>query len=119
MWCHVLLFGLPVLGVPLFWIFPLPVALAIYVPLSGFSVWLGMVVMRTLRSPVSTGAEALPGCTGRVLTVNGDDAIVQVEGELWRAKSAEPLTPAAPVDVLGLEGLTLRVRPRLHAHARR
>jgi membrane protein implicated in regulation of membrane protease activity len=51
--------------------------------------------------------------------VNSDDVIAQIGGGLWRAKSAEPLTPAALVDVLALEGLTLRVRPRLHALAHR
>lgn len=39
--------------------------------------------------------------------MNSDDVIAQIGGGLWRAKSAEPLTPAALVDVLALEGLTL------------
>jgi len=112
MWCHVLLFGLPVFGLLLFWMLPLPVALATYVPLSAFSLWLAVVVMRALRSPVSTGAEALPGRAGRVVTAAGDDIIVQVDGELWRARSDEPLASEQPVDVLALEGLTLTVSPR-------
>jgi len=112
MWCHVLLFGMPVFGLLLFWIFPLPVALAMYVPLSAFSFWLAMVVMRALRSPVSTGAEALRGRSGRVVTVDAEDIIVQVDGELWRAKSGEPLAPEQLIDVLALEGLTLRVSSR-------
>jgi membrane protein implicated in regulation of membrane protease activity len=111
MWCHVLLFGFPVLGLVLFWLFPLSVAVATYLPLSAFSVWLGMVVMRTLRSPVSTGAEALRGQAGRVVTVDGDELIVQVDGELWRARCGEPLAPEEPVDVIALDGLTLTVRP--------
>lgn len=57
--------------------------------------------------------------SGRVLTANSGDVIAQIEGELWRAKAAEPLTPAGLVDVLALEGLALRVRPRLHALAHR
>lgn len=115
MWCHVLLFGLPVLGLPLFWIFPLPVALAIYVPLSALSVGLGLAVICALRKPVKTGAEGLPGRAGRVLTVDGGDITVQVDGELWRAQSVEALAPAQPVDVLAVEGLTLKVRPHLAA----
>jgi len=105
------LFGLPVFGLLLFWMFPVPIALATYVPISAFSLWLAVVVMRALRSPVSTGAEALPGRAGRVVTADGDDIIVQVDGELWRAKSDEPLAPQQPVDVLALEGLTLTVSP--------
>ena len=112
MWCHVLLFGMPVFGLLLFWIFPLPVALTMYVPLSAFSFWLAMVVGRALRSPVSTGAEALRGRSGRVVTVDAEDIIVQVDGELWRAKSGEPLAPEQLINVLTLEGLTLRVSSR-------
>jgi hypothetical protein len=48
MWCHVLQFGLPVLGLPLFWIFPWPLALALDLPLSAVSVWLGAALMRSL-----------------------------------------------------------------------
>jgi membrane protein implicated in regulation of membrane protease activity len=117
MWCHVLLFGFPVLGLVLFWIFPLPVATALYVALSAFSVWLALVVMRALRSPVSTGAEALRGQRGRVVTTDGDEIIVQVDGELWRARCGEPLAPEQPVDVVALQGLTLTVRPHSAANA--
>lgn len=112
MWCHVVLFGLPVFGLLLFWMSSVPIALATCVPLSAFSLWLAVVVMRALRSPVSTGAEALPGRAGQVMTADGDDIIVQVDGELWRAKSDEPLAPQQPVDVLAIEGLTLTVSPR-------
>lgn len=111
MWCHVVLFGLPVFGLLLFWMFPVPIALATYVPLSAFSLWLAVVVMRALRSPVSTGAEALPGRAGQLVTADGGDIIVQVDGELWRAKCDEPLAPQQPVDVRAIEGLTLTVSP--------
>jgi membrane protein implicated in regulation of membrane protease activity len=111
MWCHVLLFGLPVLGLPLFWIFPLPLALALYLPLSAVSVWLGVVVTRTLRLPVGTGVEALRGRSGRVVTVDRWSALVQLdgEGELWRAICSEPLALKQAVDILDVEGLTLIV----------
>jgi len=118
MWCHGLLFGVPVFGLMLFRMFPLPIALATYVPLSAVSFWLAVVVMRSLRSPVSTGAEALPGRAGRVVTMDGDDIFVQVDGELWRARSDEPLAPRQSVDVLALEGLTLTVSPRLAERVR-
>lgn len=113
MWCHVLLFGLPVLGLPLFWIFPLPVALALYLPLSALSIGFGMVVIRTLRRPVSTGVEALRGRSGRVVTVDGQSIMVQLDGdgELWQATSSEPLAAMQAVDVVDIDGLTLIVGP--------
>jgi membrane protein implicated in regulation of membrane protease activity len=111
MWCHVLLFGLPVLGLPLFWIFPLPLALALYLPLSAVSVGLGVVVTRTLRLPVSTGVEALRGRSGRVVTVDKRSVLAKLdgEGELWRAICSEPLALKQAVEILDVEGLTLIV----------
>lgn len=111
MWCHVLLFGLPVLGLPLFWTFPLPLALALYLPLSTVSVGFGVVVMRALRLPVSTGVAALRGRSGRVVTVDRRSVLVKLdgEGELWRAIASEPLALKQPVGVLDVDGLTLIV----------
>jgi membrane protein implicated in regulation of membrane protease activity len=118
MWCHVLLFGLPVLGLPLFWIFPWPLALALYLPLSAVSVGLGVVVMRTLRLPVSTGVEGLRGRSGHVVTVDGRSVMVKLDGdaELWRAFCPRPLAPREAIDVVDVEGLTLIVAP--HAAGR-
>jgi len=114
MWCHVVLFGMPLLGLPLFWLLPLPLALAVYAPLSAVSVGFGLIVMRALRAPVSTGAPALRGRWGRVVAVDGRAAMVRLDGdaELWQAASPGPLAPGQAVDVLDVDGLTLIVGPR-------
>jgi len=119
MWCHVLLFGMPVLGLPLFWIAPLPLALALYLPLSAVSIGLGMVVMRTLRSPVTTGVEALRGRSGHVVTVDGQSIMVRLDGdgELWQATSPKPLAARQAVDVVDIDGLTLIVGPHASRNA--
>jgi membrane-bound serine protease (ClpP class) len=57
------------------------------------------------RSPVSVGPQEIVGMEG-VVRAGG---LVYVRGELWRARSTEPLRTGQRVAVDGLDGLTLRV----------
>ena len=38
---------------------------------------------------------------------------VFIEGELWRAVSDVPVDQDQPVEVVGIEGLTLKVKPKV------
>jgi membrane protein implicated in regulation of membrane protease activity len=58
---------------------------------------------RRRRSPV--GAEALVGQRAVVTSPTQ----VRVAGELWEARSVEPLVAGEEVEVLGVRGLTLEV----------
>jgi membrane-bound serine protease (ClpP class) len=55
--------------------------------------------------PVSVGPQEIVGMEGVVR----EGGLVFVRGELWRARSSEPLTPGERVRVDGLNGLTLDV----------
>jgi membrane protein implicated in regulation of membrane protease activity len=61
------------------------------------------------RRRARVGAETLIGQTAKVVSPD----LVQVKGELWRARStaAEPLAEGTMVLILALEGLTLVVEP--------
>lgn len=59
---------------------------------------------------VTTGDKGLIGLQGEVLDWSGGAGHVQVEGERWRAMSKDPLQPGDAVKVIGLEGLTLKVK---------
>jgi membrane-bound serine protease (ClpP class) len=59
------------------------------------------------RRPVAVGPEQIIGMEG----VARDQDHVLVRGELWRARSAEPLAPGQRVRVEAIEGLSLAVRP--------
>jgi membrane protein implicated in regulation of membrane protease activity len=62
---------------------------------------------RRRRAPV--GGAALVGRDARVASPTQ----VRVAGELWEARSADPLVPGEQVEVMGADGLTLEVsRPR-------
>jgi membrane-bound serine protease (ClpP class) len=61
--------------------------------------------MEARRRPVQVGPEEIVGMRGVV----GENGLVQVRGELWRARADEPLTAGEPVEVDALDGLTLEV----------
>jgi membrane-bound serine protease (ClpP class) len=57
------------------------------------------------RTPVSVGPQEIVGMQGVVR----EGGLVYVRGELWRARSTEPLAPGQRVQVDALDGLTLNV----------
>lgn len=59
------------------------------------------------RQPLKAGAYSVIGEIGEVR----DDDTILVSGELWKAHSAEPLTPGSRARVLAVHGLTLEVAP--------
>ncbi len=104
--CHFLLL-LPVLGLGLFFIFPWPIALALYLPILGGSLWAYTKMWEVMRRPVTSGPDAVIGAEGVAL---GPD-IARVQAEMWRVRSSIPLRPWMRVKVIAREGLTLVVEP--------
>ncbi len=104
--CHFLLLA-PVLGLGLFFIFPWPIALAVYLPILAGSLWLYAKMWEAMRRPVAIGPEALIGADGEAL---GPDT-ARVQSETWRVRSTVLLRPRMRVRVIAREGLTLLVEP--------
>jgi len=63
------------------------------------------------RRHAVTGVEALIGKTAIV----SSPTQVRVAGELWEARSADPLVVGEEVEVAGVDGLTLQVSRRSRA----
>jgi membrane-bound serine protease (ClpP class) len=65
------------------------------------------------RYRVTTGAEGIVGERGEVVeSVDPTGRLrVRVRGELWNARSSEPLGTGRLVRVTGVDGLTLEVEP--------
>jgi membrane-bound serine protease (ClpP class) len=61
--------------------------------------------VRARRMPVTVGPQEIVGMEG----VMREGGLVFVRGELWRARSSEPLQPGERVRVDSLDGLTLSV----------
>jgi membrane-bound serine protease (ClpP class) len=68
------------------------------------------LVILAQRQRASTGAEGMIGLPGRAETALDPEGWVLVQGERWRAQAEEPMPAQAPVKVVGLDGLRLRVR---------
>ena len=105
--CHFLLL-LPVLGLGLFFVLPWPIALALYLPILGGSLWLFAKLREAMRRPVTAGPEALIGAEGEAL---GPDT-ARVRSETWHVRSEAPLRSRMRVRVLARQGLTLLVEKK-------
>jgi membrane-bound serine protease (ClpP class) len=94
-----------------------PVGLGFIVPSAvAFAIiflFLGRLALAAQRRPPVTGKEGLVGLEGQARDAITPDTpgYVRVHGELWRAKSREPVAPGQTVRVLDLNGLTLEVEP--------
>ncbi|HEY1361735.1 MAG TPA: nodulation protein NfeD [Xanthobacteraceae bacterium] len=69
------------------------------------------LLLRSRRRPVVTGKEALIGASGEATDWGQDEGRVRVEGEIWRARAAQPLQPGTRIKVVKREGLVLVVEP--------
>jgi len=105
---------LPVIGLPVFWVFPFGQALPIY--LFFVSLFAGMmwVMHRTMHYPRMTGAESLTGKTAEVVSRTslgyGPPYIVRILGELWSADSKETLHIGEKVTVICVKGNSVLVK---------
>jgi membrane-bound serine protease (ClpP class) len=69
--------------------------------------------LRAQRRKIATGMEGLVGSVGEARTALNPRGQAFVAGELWRARAeGEPIQPNEEVEVLSVDGLTLRVRRR-------
>ncbi|MFQ5525317.1 MAG: nodulation protein NfeD [Thermoanaerobaculia bacterium] len=69
-----------------------------------------MMAIRAHRSQVRTGSEGLVNERGVARSALSPKGKVFVHGELWDARSEEPIGSGSEVVVVGVDGMTLRVR---------
>ncbi len=70
--------------------------------------------LRAQRLPVKVGKETMLGKTANALTpVDSSGGTVLVEGEYWTAKSTAPISQGDTVQIIAVEGLTVRVIPKI------
>jgi membrane protein implicated in regulation of membrane protease activity len=111
--CHVVLFAIPFLALPVFWILPLPQAIAVYAAILSVSTLLFWKIIQALMARVITGKEALLGAQGKVLEANHgrNPGKVQIGNEIWNADSKQSLRQGQLVIIRDVEGLQLMVEP--------
>jgi membrane-bound serine protease (ClpP class) len=86
-------------------------ALAVSVPFGLITAFLMSIAWRARRNKVVTGSQGLVGELGIACTDLAPDGKVFVHGELWNARSAQPLRSGAHVRVVAIRQLELEVEP--------
>jgi inner membrane protein len=108
--CHLFL-GLPLLALPVFWLLPLPAAVAVYGVTLAVALTVYGYAMKAMQVPRMSGGERMLGTHGRVVRVDGQRAMLLVGGELWSAEAPEQsLALGDAVIIEAIDGLTLRAR---------
>jgi membrane protein implicated in regulation of membrane protease activity len=110
---YIILLSLPLIGIVVFWLMPLPMAILVYLLILAVSGVLYWIMARAMKKRPRYGVEALINAEARVVTGLGPDAdaqyLVKVRGELWRANSHDDLKLGETVKILSVNGLTLTV----------
>lgn len=114
--CHLVLL-MPVLGLGVFFVLPLPAALAVYLVIAAASALLYKAVIDAMRRRVVTGREALLGARADVRRVESGRLVVCFGGELWTAQGTGfgdgGPHPGDHVVISQVRGNTLVVSPAL------
>jgi membrane-bound serine protease (ClpP class) len=71
---------------------------------------------RTFMSRQTAGVDEMLGLVGRCETAIDPRGKVFVRGEYWNTVADTKIVAGDPVEVIGIEGLTLRVRPAPNTH---
>jgi membrane-bound serine protease (ClpP class) len=69
------------------------------------------LIYRARRAPVVTGGPAMIGEIAVVLEPLTQEGWARVRGERWRVRSPRPLPAGARARVIGVQGLTLTIKP--------
>jgi membrane protein implicated in regulation of membrane protease activity len=115
--CHLLLL-LPVLALPVFWLWPLSIALPLYVATLVPSIAIYVLAMKTMRLPRVNGADGIVGRMGQVVRVDSRGITLQVGGEYWGADDDGDFEVGDQALVTGIDRLSLKVRKRAPVGAR-
>ena len=85
--CHVILFSFPILGLALFYFFPLGVALPAYLGVLGASALFYYKIFGALAARVQTGMEGMVGEEALVIEDFNPEGKVSFRNEIWTASA--------------------------------
>jgi membrane-bound serine protease (ClpP class) len=70
--------------------------------------------LRAQYLPIKAGKESMVGKTATALMpINAQSGRVFVDGAYWNAVSKSPVEEGKPVEIIGVQGLTLEVKPKI------
>jgi membrane protein implicated in regulation of membrane protease activity len=82
--CHLILF-LPAFALPIFWVFPLSIALPLYLFIMAISLFLYFKVFQAMHQGVQTGQEAMLKKEALVIEDINPEGKILYAGEIWNA----------------------------------
>jgi membrane-bound ClpP family serine protease len=82
--CHLILF-LPAFALPIFWVFPLSIALPLYLFIMAISLFLYFKVFQAMHQEVQTGQEAMLKKEALVIEDINPEGKILYAGEIWNA----------------------------------
>ena len=88
-----------------------PVIAAATIVTTAFFMWVVGTGLRAQRRRVKTGGAGLVGARARVIESGDGKGRVRLGDEIWNAASDAPLEVGNMVEITGVDGLVLRVRP--------
>lgn len=96
---------------------PFRISLAVIIPATVITALFFIFVfgagLRAQFLPVKVGKETMLGKTATALMpINAQSGKIFVEGEYWNAVSDAPIEEGKPVEIVGVQGLTLKVKPK-------
>jgi membrane-bound serine protease (ClpP class) len=93
----------------------LPLIVGLATIIAGFVALLMMLAMRAQGAKVRTGEQGMVSERGEARSALGPAlrGKVAVHGELWNAVADEPIGAGQAVEVVAVDGMTLKVRPLL------
>ena len=113
--CHLVLL-LPVLALPVFWLWPLSIAIPVYGLAVALSLAVYVLAMKTMRLPRLNGTDAIVGRVGRVVATGRRGVTVQLGGEYWGADvEGTELKVGDEALVTGIDRLRLKAERPGHA----
>ena len=89
---------------------PLPVLIASGLVLGTVIFLIHKAVVPSLRRRKMTGADGMMGLTGKVTQALKPAGVIKINGEYWKAKSADDIEINSEVEVVGINGLMLEVK---------
>jgi membrane protein implicated in regulation of membrane protease activity len=107
---HHLILLMPLLGLALFWVLPLPVALPAYLVVLLVSILIYIAILKAMHRPVKTGQQALIGDTCEITDIKNHKGHVMLHGDIWEADISGYLHKGDEAIVTGVKGLRLKVR---------
>jgi membrane-bound serine protease (ClpP class) len=87
------------------------ISLGITIPVGGFLLFALIKVLQIRRKKPVVGGEEMTGLKGEAMTNIKPEGQVKVKGEIWRAKAETEIKKGEAIEVIGREGILLKVKP--------